>query len=184
MPRFLGISRFSLNWSTPLFQDTGSFWSTHLFWDTSSLFGTFSFIVTRIPREIIWIVLTKGEVTWALVTALVYCDSRTVRAVILVTALLAEGFRVQATHYEIYVSKYLLVWKKTRAKSGNIQNNVFWGSISIWFVKKSPIKIVEKVCQKKRVSGCMLLTMNLCVKYLLFWKMNQAKSAKVQNNVF
>ena len=36
-----------------------------------------------------------------------------------------EGIRVHATHYEIYVSKYLLVWKKTRANSGNIWNNVF-----------------------------------------------------------
>ena len=33
--------------------------------------------------------------------------------------------RVHATHYEIYVSKYLLFWKKTQAKSGNIRNDVF-----------------------------------------------------------
>ena len=31
----------------------------------------------------------------------------------------------QPTEYEIYVTKYLLVWKKTRAASGNIWNNVF-----------------------------------------------------------
>ena len=46
-------------------------------------------------------------------------------------ALWAEGgwklklTRVHATEYEIYVTKYLLVWKKTRAASVNIRNNVF-----------------------------------------------------------
>ena len=35
------------------------------------------------------------------------------------------GTRVHATEYEIYVTKYLLVCKKTRANSGNIRNNVF-----------------------------------------------------------
>ena len=33
--------------------------------------------------------------------------------------------RVYATEYEIYVTKYLLVWKKTQVASGNIRNNVF-----------------------------------------------------------
>ena len=38
-----------------------------------------------------------------------------------------KGFRMHlhATHYEIYVLKYLLVWKKTWAKSGNIRNILF-----------------------------------------------------------
>ena len=36
------------------------------------------------------------------------------------------------TDYEIYVSKYLLLWKKTQAKSGKVQNNVFQGPISIF----------------------------------------------------
>ena len=46
-------------------------------------------------------------------------------------ALWAEGgwkvklIRVHATEYEICVTKYLLVWKKTQAASGNIRNNVF-----------------------------------------------------------
>ena len=33
--------------------------------------------------------------------------------------------KVHIFRYEIYVSNYLLVWKKTRAVSGNVRNNVF-----------------------------------------------------------
>ena len=49
----------------------------------------------------------------------------------LFTALWAEGgwklklIRVHATEYEICVTKYLLVRKKTQAASGNIRNNIF-----------------------------------------------------------
>ena len=35
-----------------------------------------------------------------------------------------KGTGVNATEYEIYVTKYFLVWKKTHAASGNIRNNV------------------------------------------------------------
>ena len=50
---------------------------------------------------------------------------------LLPSALWAEGgwklklTRVHATEYGIYVTKYLLVWKKTQAALGNIRNNVF-----------------------------------------------------------
>jgi hypothetical protein len=48
-----------------------------------------------------------------------------------------KGTRVHATEYEIYVTKYLLVWKKTRAESGNIRNNVFW-----WLSNSSPCMLL------------------------------------------
>ena len=36
-----------------------------------------------------------------------------------------NGVSMHATDYGNYVSKYLLQWKKTRANSGNVRNNVF-----------------------------------------------------------
>ena len=38
-----------------------------------------------------------------------------------------EHIRAHLNEYEIYVKKYFLVWKMTRAASGNNQNNVFYG---------------------------------------------------------
>ena len=38
-----------------------------------------------------------------------------------------KGIMVKATHYEIYVSKYFLFGKKTRAVSGNMRNNFSLG---------------------------------------------------------
>ena len=91
-----------------------------------------------------------------------------------------EHIRAHATEYEIHVTKYLLVWKKTRAASGNVRkiflrpNRIFF----LEFLKKNPIPIsitlkiniqnyffVKKSCQKN-------LTSKLVKKVVknFFWK--------------
>ena len=87
------------------------------------------------------------------------------------TALWAEGgwklklTRVHATAYEIYLTKYILVWKMTRAASGNNWNNVFWGLILFFFRIFEKKLISHKNCLQSDHLKLFIFEKNLSKKF-------------------